>query len=676
MGRAEWGDSQRAKGELPVEGRARVIIEHVAPEIDCGRFPIKRVLEERVVVTADIFADGHDALSAALLYRHEEEREWQTTPMRLLVNDRWQGEFTVTRLGNYFYTLEAWVDRFQTWQKDFRKKWEAGQDLQVETEIGIGHIRKALAGVSGEEGDALAGYLKILEGGKEGSAFYSAAVSGELLEIMVRYGEKRFASIYPKELAVVVDRERARFSSWYELFPRSCSGDPGSHGTFKDCETLLPEIARMGFDILYLAPLHPIGRTSRKGKNNSLEARPEDVGSPWAIGSEEGGHKSVHPQLGDLQDFTRFVNKAGEFGMETAVDLAFQCSPDHPWVKEHPRWFRWRPDGTLQYAENPPKKYEDIVPLDFETEDWAALWEELKSVVLFWAGRGIRIFRVDNPHTKPFAFWNWLIREVKRIHPDVIFLAEAFTRPKVMYHLAKVGFTQSYTYFTWRNTKRELTEYLRELTGTDVREYFRPNFWPNTPDILSEYLQYGGRPAFVIRLVLAATLSSNYGIYGPAFELTLAESFPGREEYRDSEKYEIGRWDREREGNLRDFISRMNRIRRENPSLQGRGDLRFLEVENDSLLAYARTTEDLSNVILAVVNLDPYHPQSGWIRIPLADWGLETAQPYMVHDLLSDEKYIWQGEKNFVQLDPGILPANLFQVKKRVRREVDFDYFM
>lgn len=432
----------------------------------------------------------------------------------------------------------------------------------------------------------------------------------------------------------------------------------------------------MGFDVLYLPPIHPIGKTNRKGKNNSPVAQPGDVGSPWAIGSEEGGHKSVHPQLGTIEDFVSLVNKAKEYNIEIALDLAFQCSPDHPYVREHPEWFKWRPDGTVQYAENPPKKYEDVLPLNFETENWRELWEELKSIVVFWIEKGVRIFRVDNPHTKPFRFWKWLIEEIKRDYPDVIFLSEAFTRPKVMYHLAKAGFTQSYTYFTWRNTKREFIEYLTELTQTEVREYFRPNFWPNTPDILPEHLQFGGRPAFMMRLVLAATLSSNYGIYGPVFELCVSEALPGKEEYLNSEKYEIRYWDWDQPGNLKDFIARVNRIRRENPALQTTWNLKFFEVDNEYILFYGKVNEDLSNIILVVVNLDPHHTQSGWVRVPISELGIEPNQPYLVHDLLSEDKYIWQGEYNYVELNPHVIPARIFRVRKRLRKETDFDYFM
>lgn len=658
------------------EKQRRVAIENVQPEIDCGRFPIKRVAGEKVTVSADILADGHDALSARLLFRKKGDAQWQETPMLLLENDRWAGEFRVTELGAYEYTLEAWVDHFKSWQRGLEKKFDAGQDVSVEILSGIQQVEAAAARASGGDKQRLQNVVASLKEEKSQEKIVPLMLGGEVTGLMDRYSERRFSTRYGKELSVIVDRPKALFSTWYERFPRSCAPEPGRHGTFKDCETLLPEIARMGFDVLYLPPIHPIGRAFRKGKNNSTAAGPDDPGSPWAIGSEEGGHKAVHPQLGSLEDFDHLVKRAGEYGIEVALDLAYQCSPDHPYVKEHPEWFKHRPDGSIQYAENPPKKYEDIYPINFETEHWQELWEELKSVILFWIDRGIRIFRVDNPHTKAFPFWEWVIGEIKRDYPEVIFLAEAFTRPKVMYRLAKLGFTQSYTYFTWRHSKKEFIEYLTELTRGEPREFFRPNFWPNTPDILPEYLQYGGRPAFVIRLVLAATLSSNYGIYGPAFELLVDEALPGREEYLDSEKYEIKHWNWEQPGNLKDFISRINRIRRENPALQTTWNLRFLEVDNDYLLFYAKETNDQSETVMVVVNLDPFHTQSGRLEIPLAEFGIGPNQPYLCYDLLSEDKYIRHGSRNYVQLNPSILPAHIFKLKKRMRREMDFDYFM
>jgi len=503
------------------------------------------------------------------------------------------------------------------------------------------------------------------------------ALGDELLELVQRYPERGAETRYDKELSVIVDREKAHFSAWYEMFPRSSAAKPGVHGSFKDCERLLPYVASMGFDTLYLPPIHSIGYTHRKGKNNSITVSAGDPGSPWAIGSAEGGHKSIHPQLGTLKDFRSFVAKAESLGLEVALDLAYQCSPDHPYVREHPKWFRWRPDGTVQFAENPPKKYQDIYPLDFATEEWRALWEELKSIVDFWREQGIRIFRVDNPHTKPLPFWQWLIETVKQDDPEIIFLAEAFTRPKVMYRLGKLGFTQSYSYFTWRNTKAEITEYFQELVQTEVCEYYRPNLWPNTPDILQEYLQFGGRAAFMIRLVLAATLSGNYGIYGPAFELL--ENRPreaGSEEYLDSEKYEIKHWNRESADSLKDFITRINQIRKDNAALKCDWSLRFREIDNEQMICYTKHTDDLGNIIVVVVNLDPHHVQSGWVKIPLEPLRLGAADSYQAHDLLTGARFLWQGATNYVQLDPKNGPAHILRLRRRLRREQDFDYFM
>jgi starch synthase (maltosyl-transferring) len=461
------------------------------------------------------------------------------------------------------------------------------------------------------------------------------------------------------------------------MFPRSASSKPGSHGTLRDVEARLPYVARMGFDTLYLPPIHPIGRTYRKGPNNDAEAKPEDVGSPWAIGSEEGGHKAIHPQLGTIEDFRHLVKAAKDQGIEIALDVALQCSPDHPYVKEHPEWFRHRPDGTIQYAENPPKKYQDIYPLDFECDDWRELWEELKSIFVYWIEQGVRCFRVDNPHTKPFGFWEWCLGEIKADYPDVLFLSEAFTRPKVMQRLAKVGFTQSYTYFTWRNTKYELQRYVEQLTRTDVAEYLRPNFWPNTPDILPEYLQLGGPAAFTVRLVLAATLSSNYGVYGPPFEHGWSQPREmGSEEYLDSEKYQVHYHDVEREDSLRDFIARVNRIRRENSVLQSMGGLEFHETTNEELICYTRSEKNHSQIVLVVVNLDPRHTQAGWVHLPLNELQLDPHHPYQVHDLLSDARFLWHGARNYVELNPQIVPAHVFQLRRRIRSEEQFEYYL
>lgn len=657
------------------EGRKRVIIQHVKPEIEGGTYPIKRVIGEKVVVEADVFADGHDAVAASVLYKSRNDATWKEVPMSFIENDKWVGEFTVKELGMYYYTVKGWINHFKSWQEAIKKKYDAGSDITVDLHVGVDLITEASQKASGSDQKKLEEYADHLKNEDKEQAVL-IALNEELGELIDIYKDTEFSTLYEKELTVMVDRKKALFSTWYERFPRSCSPKSGKHGTFKDSEKLLPEIGRMGFDILYFPPIHPIGKTNRKGKNNSLVAEPDDEGSPWAIGSDEGGHKAVHPKLGTIKDFERLVQKAKEYEIEIAIDLSFQCSPDHPYVKEHPEWFKWRPDGTIQFAENPPKKYEDIVPLNFETDQWQALWEELKSVVMFWIERGIRTFRVDNPHTKPFLFWEWLIKEIKDAYPEVIVLSEAFTRPKVMHSLAKLGFTQSYTYFTWRNTKREFLDYLTELLHTDEREYFRPNFWTNTPDILPEHIQYGGKPASIMRLVLAATLSSNYGIYGPTFELCVNEALPDRDEYLNSEKYEVRCWDWDSPGNIKEWIVRINKIRRDNPALQTTWNLKFYEVDNDYLLFYGKATEDLSNIILIVVNLDPFHTQLGWVRVPLAELQIDPHQPYLVHDLLSDDKYIWHGERNYVELNPQISPAHILRVRKRLKRETDFDYFM
>jgi starch synthase (maltosyl-transferring) len=658
----------------------RVVVENVRPEIDGGRFPIKRVPGERVEVSADIFADGHDLLSARLLYRSESQADWAFAPMRELVNDAWTGEFRIVKQERHFYTIQAWPDAFKSWVRDLAKRRDAGQDLALEFLVGIELIAQAAsrAKVSADV-DELHNIARSLrqyhKNGPERAL--EIAYSHELAALMSRYPDLTAATVYDRELIVEVDRERARFSSWYEMFPRSCAGDPLRHGTFRDCIERLDYVAEMGFDVLYLPPIHPIGEKERKGKNNSVDRSASDVGSPWAIGSGLGGHKAIHPQLGTLDDLKQLLTEAKKRGIEVALDLAFQCAPDHPYVREHPEWFGVRPDGSIQYAENPPKKYQDIYPLNFQTESAEALFEELKSVALYWIRQGIRIFRVDNPHTKPFAFWEWLIAEVRREYPEVIFLAEAFTRPKVMYRLAKLGFTQSYTYFAWRNTKWDLTEYFRELTQTSVSEFFRPNLWPNTPDILTEYLQYGGRPAFIVRFVLAATLGANYGIYGPAFELFENRAlYSGSEEYLDSEKYQIRAWEIDRPDSLKSLIAKINQIRKENPALQSDINLRFHPVDNDQIIAYSKMSEDRSNVIVVVVNLDPHHRQSGWLDLPLEDIQLEPHKEYQMHDLVTEDRYLWQGSHNYVELDPRKMPAHIFRVRRRVRSEHDFDYFL
>ena len=656
--------------------KRRVAIQGVGPEVDCGRYAIKRVLGEQVVVQAVVFAEGHDRVFARLLYRQAGQEGWQRAAMEAMGNDRWEGSFVVEALGYYEYTVEGWVDRFGTWQEALEKKYDAGQAVGVELTMGAALLGEAAARVGGEAAKELAQWAEALVGAKDENEAVAAALSEEVGAWMREHADEEAMTRYGRRLRVWVDRALAGFSTWYELFPRSCGRGAGKHGTLQDVAAELERVAQMGFDVLYLPPIHPIGRTNRKGRNNVVKAGAEDPGSPWAIGGPEGGHKAIHPALGTVEDFRELVKRTRGYGLEVAMDLAFQCTPDHPYVQEHPEWFRWRPDGTVQYAENPPKKYEDILPINFETEDWRALWEELKSVVVYWLGQGVRIFRVDNPHTKPFAFWEWLIEEVRREHPEVMFLAEAFTRPTVMAMLAKVGFTQSYTYFTWRNTAYELRQYMEELTGTGLAEYFRPNFWPNTPDILPQYLQYGGRAAFVVRLVLAGTLSSNYGIYGPAFERCEDRAVEGKEEYLDSDKYEIKDWSAGERPDISAVVERVNRARRENAALQRTNNVVFCECENEMLLAYCKVTEDLSNIVMVVVNLDSHHRQVGWMRTPLEHLALEAHQPYLAQDVLSGDRYLWQGEWNYVELDPATMPAHVMVLRRRLRREMDFDYFM
>ncbi|MGH8470908.1 MAG: alpha-1,4-glucan--maltose-1-phosphate maltosyltransferase [Gammaproteobacteria bacterium] len=658
------------------EGRNRVVIEDVKPEIDAGRFAIKRTLGEPVVVEADVYSDGHDTIACRLRYRKAADKDWSEAPMQPLGNDRWRGQFTVTELGRHRYTVMGWIDPFASWRQDLIKR-VLPEDIALALLIGADRIEDAAGRAKGSHAKRLKEIAAGLRGEGDVEERRAFATDPDLNKLMDRYADRRYATHYPRELEVVVDRERARFSTWYELFPRSCADTPGRHGTFRDLEARLPDIAEMGFDVLYLPPIHPIGHTKRKGRNNALIATPGDPGSPWAIGSQEGGHKGTHPELGTLDDFRRFLEAARGYDIEIALDIAFQCSPDHPYVRERPAWFRQRPDGTIQYAENPPKRYEDIYSFDFDTGDRRALFDELKSIVMFWIEVGVRIFRVDNPHTKPFSLWEALIPEAKAAHPEVLFLSEAFTRPKPMHRLAKLGFTQSYTYFAWRNTKQEITDYFTELTQTDCREYFRPSLWPNTPDILTETLQFGGRPAFMVRLVLAATLGASYGIYGPPFELlehTARE--PGSEEYLDSEKYAIRHWDLDRAESLKNFITRVNRIRKGRRALQSDWTLRFHAIDNAELIAYSKHGEEAVEIVLVVVNLDPRYTQAGWLRLPLEDLDIDPNRPYQVYDLLSDAHYLWQGARNYVELNPSIVPAHIFLVRRHVWSEQDFDYFM
>jgi starch synthase (maltosyl-transferring) len=662
-----------------VGSQKRVVIEAVSPEVDAGRFPATRSVGEKVAVEADIFADGHDAIACVIRYRHEGESDWTEVPMVPLVNDRWRAEFVVTELGRYRFTIEAWVDPFETWSRQFAKRVEAGQDVAQELEVGARLVDAAAASAHGSEAEKLMAYAAELRRGNVASLVRpSPAAPGGAAGAPRVAGspDRSLAVTYGRQVEILVEPQRARYGAWYEMFPRS-AGKQGKHGTFRDVEEWLPYISGMGFDVLYFPPIHPIGRTSRKGANNSERAKPDEPGSPWAIGSDEGGHKAIHPQLGTLDDFKHLMSAAGTAGLSIALDLAFQCSPDHPYTREHPEWFRHRPDGSIQYAENPPKKYEDIYPFDFECEAWPELWAELLSIVVFWIDQGVRIFRVDNPHTKPFPFWEWLISEVKREHADVIFLSEAFTRPKLMYQLAKVGFSQSYTYFAWRNTRSELSQYFNELRSAPIREFLRPNLWPNTPDILTEYLQTGGRPAFAARFVLASTLGASYGIYGPTFELCENRAKePGSEEYLDSEKYQLRSWQRDSPDSLRELITLVNAVRRQNPALQSDDGLMFHSTENDQILAYTKSTDDLADVVLTVVNVDPHHTQTGMVTLPLESLGIDPNRSYQAHELLSGARYIWNGPRNYIELNPQSTPAQIFRFRRRIRSERDFEYFL
>ncbi|HEY0142876.1 MAG TPA: alpha-1,4-glucan--maltose-1-phosphate maltosyltransferase [Thermoanaerobaculia bacterium] len=658
------------------DGRQRVIIEGVAPAVDGGLFPAKRVAGDLVVAEADIFADGHDQISAIVLHRHDSGDEWTEVRMRPLPNDRWEAEFPVDALGFYRFRIEAWIDHFLTWHRDLKKRLDGGakdDELALQLQIGLAYIRDAAARAGKRDAKKLAAFIEALASDDPVRERIGDVWSEDLLALMWRNAERKFPT-RTGEFLIEVDPPRAAFSSWYELFPRSASEKPGKHGTFADVEKQLPRIARMGFDVLYLPPIHPIGKTFRKGKNNKVTAEEGDVGSPWAIGGAEGGHKATHPQLGTIEEFERLVKRAREHGIDIAMDIAFQAAPDHPYVKEHPEWFLTRPDGTIQYAENPPKKYQDIYPFHFESEAWQELWQELRSIFAYWVGRGVHIFRVDNPHTKPLPFWEWCIRELKKEWPDLIFLAEAFTRPKIMYRLAKAGYTQSYTYFAWRNTKADLTEYFEEITRPPVSDFFRPNAWPNTPDILTEFLQHGGGPAFAQRLVLAATLSANYGIYGPAYEKFVNQPRdPGSEEYLNSEKYEIHHWTPS-EDDLTEFIVIINRIRKENLALQQNASLVFHKTDNDNLLCYSKTAGE--NALVMVVNLDPQNQHGGWIELDLDALRLPAGRPFQVHDLLSGARHTWTSARNFVQLNPHVVPAHIFRIRRRVRTERDFEYFL
>lgn len=640
-----------------IKGQSRVVIENVQPEVDGGAYPARRTVGERVNVYASIFGDGHDLIRARLLYKKEGATTWETTAFRHTLNDEWFGFFQVAEKGNYLFTIEAWIDHFETWYEGFKKKTEAGLDVHVELQEGALILRE----LSNADKNLIAAARKL-----QNTSDYRGAIgfvlSDEFRQIVHDHPFVRHEIRYGKELRVIAEHRKTGFSTWYELFPRSASLED-RHGTFKDVIKLLPRTAAMGFDVLYLPPIHPIGKINRKGKNNNVQAAPGEPGSPWAIGSDEGGHKSIHPQLGTLEDFQKLLAEAKRFNIDIALDLAFQCAPDHPYVKEHPQWFKHRPDGSIQYAENPPKKYQDIYPFDFETDDWKNLWLELKSIIEYWIEVGVKIFRVDNPHTKPLRFWKWVIAEITKTYDDVLFLSEAFTRPKIMTALAKMGFHQSYTYFTWRETKHELIEYVSELVYGPGRNYFRPNFWPNTPDILPYHLQYQGENSFIIRLALAATLSSNYGIYGPPFEFCENVPVPGKEEYLDSEKYEIKRYDWRKSNRMTDIISIVNKARREHPALQSTWNIWFCTIDEPYLLAYMKATDDFSDIFLVVVNLDPHNRRSGFVQLPREQLQLSNHINIKLHDLLTDEHYTWTQEWNYVELDPFKMPFHLFKLE-------------
>jgi starch synthase (maltosyl-transferring) len=639
----------------------RIVIADITPSVDGGRFAAKRLVGSEVTVEADIFIDGHDKLAAHLLWRAADEDEWQSAPMDFVINDRWQGRFPLTRLGRHVFTVEAWRDAYGSWRDEVEKKRAAAQPLALEIEEGIRHLREAADGSRTPERAKLAGILADLAGSDE--AKLDRLLSDEVAALARACDPRAFLSRHPVEIPILAERRAAGFASWYELFPRSQTDDVNRHGTFADVVGRLPAIREMGFDVLYFPPIHPIGRTNRKGRNNALTAGPEDPGSPYAIGGDEGGHDAIHPALGTLDDFRRLRDAAFDHGIELALDFAIQCSPDHPWLKQHPEWFAWRPDGSLRYAENPPKKYEDIVNVDFYAE--AALpdlWLALRDVVLFWADEGVRLFRVDNPHTKPLPFWEWLIADISGRYPDAAFLSEAFTRPKMMYRLAKAGFSQSYTYFTWRNDKRELTEYLREITETEVKDFFRPHFFVNTPDINPIFLQQSGRPGFLIRAALAATLSGLWGIYS-GFELCEAAALPGREEYRDSEKYEIKPRDWTAPGNIIAEISRLNRIRKANPALQSHLGLTFYNAFDDAILYYGKTTPLRDNTILVAVNLDPHAARTFSFELPLWEWGLPDDGALVVEDLMNDREFLLTGKNQTMTLDPGGQPFAIWRAR-------------
>ncbi|MGZ2371413.1 alpha-1,4-glucan--maltose-1-phosphate maltosyltransferase [Ancylomarina sp. YFZ004] len=645
-----------------MKNQKRVVIDYTSPEVNNAKFPIKRVINESVNVDAHILVDGHDVIAASVLYKHEKARRWQEVRMSHINNDEWEASFTVDKQGYYTFKVEGWVDYALNWQDGLSRKIEDNQEVKSELLEGVAYIKEVLKKALAKEKAYLKNLLEIFCDQTKYETAIKEAVSEKLTDLFIKYPVKFLANT-SQEQKVYVDRLKARYSTWYEFFPRSASQEDGVHGTFKDCEHLLPKIAELGFDTLYFPPVHPIGEENRKGKNNTTTAHTNDVGSCWGIGSKNGGHKDIHPQLGSLDDFKSLIKQADELGIEVAMDYALQAAPDHPWVKDHPKWFKWRPDGTVQYAENPPKKYQDILPIYWESEDYNKLWAECLDVLMFWIDCGIRVFRVDNPHTKPYYFWNWIINEVKKKHPDVLFLAEALTKPKVMQQLAKQGFTQSYSYFTWRETKQELVEYIEELTQTNQREYMRPNFWPNTPDINPFHLQGANEAKYMQRYVLAATLSSNTGIYGPVFEQMISDALPGKEEYLNSEKFQLYNYDWFKENKLTTIIGKVNKIRQEHEALQQTNNIKFCPIENDNLIAYYKWNDSKTDELLIVVNLDPYYSQQASVKLPFENLGIHPGHQVQVHDLITDHTYNWSNEWNYIELHTS-LPFHIFKIHK------------
>ncbi|MBT8318941.1 MAG: alpha-1,4-glucan--maltose-1-phosphate maltosyltransferase [Gramella sp.] len=643
--------------------KSRIVIENITPVINCGNYAVKRVVNEIVEVNADIFGDGHDIIQASVFYRHQKDKNWNESRMHPTVNDSWEGFFSVQEQGEFEFYIQGWEDHGLNWRHGIIKKIEDGQQVKSELLEGAELLKPLLKNCTKSEAELVKRALITFKENDKYEEAVSICLDPQLEEVFINHPIKA-VPYETRKFPVYVDRHKARFSTWYEFFPRSSSSEENSHGTFKDCEAILPRIADMGFDVLYFPPVHPIGEVNRKGKNNATNAADDDVGSPWGIGSAKGGHRDIHPQLGTMKDFKSLVRQAKELGIEVAMDFALQAAPDHPYVKKHPEWFKWRPDGSIQYAENPPKKYQDILPIYFESGEWKKMWEEFRDIVLYWIEEaGINIFRVDNPHTKPFYFWGWLIAEVKKKHPDTLFLSEAFTRPKIMEQLAKQGFTQSYTYFTWRTNKQELMQYVHELTQTDLKEYFRPNFWPNTPDINPFHLQGANESMHMIRYFLAATLSSNTGIYGPVFEFMVSDAVPGKEEYFDSEKYQVRNWDWKAENKLMRVIAKINNARKENPSLQQTNNIKFCEIHDEGMMAYYKYDLSRENNTLMVVSLDPHYSKQASVKVPRHELGLDFGQSITVEDLITGNTYTWDQEWCFVELHPG-MPFHLFKIHK------------